>query len=139
MHDEERVVRQDTFARCPFSDAIERAQAFLAQSAQRGRIDELVVGSAVSASVVEDYTDSVRRHEALEFHWRPRSSLFPAGRALLTVRPHAPQGTQLQFSIAYTPPFGAAGRLFDACIGRYIAWMTTALLLRRLRREVERL
>lgn len=139
MHAGERIIRQDAFAWCPFSAAIERAEAFLAQAAKRGRIEELIVESAVDALVVEDYTDTVRRHEALEFHWQPRSSLFPAGHALLTVRPHAPQGTQLQFSIAYTPPFGAAGRLFDACIGRYIAWITVALLVRRLRREVERL
>ncbi len=139
MHPGNRIIRVDAFARCPFSDAIERAEAFLAQAAERGRIQELIVESEVNALVVEDYTDSVRRHEALEFHWRPRSSLFPDGHALLTVRPHAPQGAQLQLSIAYTPPFGGAGRLFDACIGRHIAWITTGLLLRRLRREVERL
>jgi hypothetical protein len=135
----ERVVRQNAFARCPFSAAIERAEAFLARAAERGRIAELIVETAVNALVVEDYTDSVRRHEALEFRWRPKSRAFPEGRALLTVRPHAPEGTQLQFTIGYSPPFGAAGRLFDACIGRYIAWITTALLLRRLRIEVERL
>lgn len=98
----------------------------------------MIVASAVSLQVVDDYTDSVRRHEALEFRWRPRSPLFPTGQALLTVRPHAPQGAELQFTVAYVPPFGTAGRVFDACIGRYIAWITTALLLRRLRIEIER-
>lgn len=136
--DNERVIRCDTFARSPFSAAIEQAQTFLQQAAARGGIDELVVASAVSSQVVDDYTDSVRRHEALEFRWRPRSPLFPAGRALLTVRPHAPQGAELQLSVAYVPPFGAIGQVFDACVGRSIAWITTALVLRRLRIEVER-
>jgi hypothetical protein len=135
----ERVVRVDAFARCPFSAAIERSEVFLRRAAERERIDELVVDSAVDVLVVEDYTDSVRRHDALEFRWRPRLRAFPVGHALLTVRPHAPQGSQLQFTVRYSPPFGTAGRLFDACIGRYIAWITTARLLNRLRREIERL
>ena len=88
-------------------------------------------------NVTNDFTDTVRRHEALEFRWRPRSRLLPEGRALLTVRPHAPQGTELQFSIAYVPPLRTAGRLFDAAIGRHIAWLTCGLLLRRLRIESE--
>ncbi len=134
----ERVIRRDAFARCPFSAAVECAERYLQQAALRGSIDELVVPTAISIAVVEDFTDPVRRHDALEFQWRPRSSLFPAGHALLTVRPHAPQGTELQFSIAYVPPLGMAGRIFDAVIGRHVAWMTGSLLLRRLRIEIER-
>ncbi|HUN30359.1 MAG TPA: hypothetical protein VMV65_11185 [Alphaproteobacteria bacterium] len=94
--------------------------------------------STIDVQVVEDFTDSVRRHDAIEFRWRPRSNLLPAGEALLTVRPHAPQGAQLQFSIAYRPPLGGFGRVFDACIGRHIAWLTAGRLLHRLRVEIER-
>jgi hypothetical protein len=50
----ERVVRQDVFARCPFSAAIERSEVFLRGAAERERIDELVVASAVNVVVVED-------------------------------------------------------------------------------------
>jgi hypothetical protein len=55
----------------------------------------------------------------------------------LTVRPHAPQGTQLQFSIAYIPPFGALGLAFDAVIGQRIAARTCDQLLQRLKTAVE--
>ncbi len=133
-----RIVRRDALASCPFSAAIECAESYLQEAAERGRIDELLVDTRLSVLVVEDYTDPVRRHDALEFGWRPASALFPRGQALLTVRPHAPQGTQLQFSISYRPPLRTIGRIFDACIGRYIAWITTGLLVNRLRTEIER-
>lgn len=123
---------------CPFSAAIECAEGFLRRAAEHGRIDELLIDTRLSVVVVEDYTDTVRRHDALEFRWRPTFTIFPVGHAFLTVRPHAPQGTELQFSIAYEPPFKGFGRLFDAWIGRHVAWITSGLVLRRLRREIER-
>jgi hypothetical protein len=129
-----RLIRRNAFARCPFSAAIDYAQEYLAH----GRPDELLVESSFDVLTVDDYTDSVRRHDAIEFRWRPRSAFFPHGQALLTVRPHAPQGTELQFSVVYIPPLGTPGQLFDNLIGRHIAWITTGLLLRRLRTEIER-
>ncbi len=134
----ERTIRRDAFAACPFSAAIECAEDYLQRAVARGRIQELLVPTDVSVRVVEDYTDTVRRHDALEFRWRPRISVLPSAHALLTVRPHAPPGTELQFSIAYEPPFKGFGRLFDTWIGRHIAWATSGLLLRRLRIEIER-
>ena len=134
----ERTIRRDDLARCAFSEAIECCDRYLRRAAERGYIEELVVGTEISVTLTEDFTDSVRRHDALEFSWCPRSALLPKGRALLTVRPHAPQGTQLQFSISYAPPLQAAGRWFDVAIGRHIAWLTCGLLLRRLRVESER-
>ncbi|HTV91474.1 MAG TPA: hypothetical protein VMG98_02030 [Verrucomicrobiae bacterium] len=133
-----RTIRRDALARCPFSSAIECAEGFLRGAAEHGIIEELIVPTAIGVTVTDDYTDQVRRHDALEFHWRPRSRGLPAGRALLTVRPHAPQGTELQFSISYVPPFAKVGQFFDVVIGRYIAWITCGMLLRRLRIEIER-
>ncbi|HUA07630.1 MAG TPA: hypothetical protein VMA98_00025 [Candidatus Acidoferrales bacterium] len=130
----ERMIRRNGFVRCPFSAAVGYAQKFLA----RGRPEELLVAGSLDVLAVEDYTDSARRHDALEFSWHPRSRLFPQGQALLTVRPHAPQGTELQFSLAYIPPLGVPGQLFDHLIGRHIAWITGGMLLRRLRTEIER-
>jgi hypothetical protein len=132
-----RIIRENLFARCPFSAAIELAENFLREVARLGHIDELVVDSELSSLVVNDFTDTVRRHDALEFRWKPRYGLFPSAQALLTVRPHAPEGTELQFSIAYVPPFGAVGKLFDALIGRYVARFTARRLLRRMAIEVE--
>ncbi len=133
-----RTIRRDALARCPFSGAIEYAEGYLRKAAERGIIAELVVETSIGVTVTDDYTDPARRHDALEFRWRPRSRWLPTGRAFLTVRPHAPQGSELQFSIAYEPPFATAGRLFDALIGRHIAWVTCGMLLRRLRIEIER-
>jgi hypothetical protein len=119
----ERVVRRNALAWCSFSTAMERAAQTLAAH------DFGVV-------VVEDFTDTVRRHEAVEFRWAPRLRLFPAAQALLTVRPHAPQGSELQLSIAYVPPFHAFGNFFDGLLGRHIAWLTAGVLLGRLREAI---
>lgn len=134
----DRIIRRDTLAKCPFSAAIECAEDYLQRAAARGRIQELLVPTDLSVLVVEDFTDSVRRHEALEFRWRPGIGAFPSAHALLTVRPHAPPGTELQFSMNYEPPFKGFGRFFDALLGRHLAWVTSGLLLRRLRFEIER-
>ena len=133
----ERIIRRNAFATCAFSVAIACAEEYLQRAVVRGRIRELLVRTDLSATVVEDYTDTVRRHEALAFQWRPRSAIFPAAHALLTVRPHAPQGTELQLSIAYRPPFKRFGGVFDAWLGRHLAWITCGLLLHRLRVEIE--
>ncbi len=116
----ERVIRRDAFARCPFSAAVERAQPILARA-------------RFSVLAIEDFTDTVRRHDALEFRWRPSIALLPAARALLTVRPHAPQGTELQLSLAYVPPLGVFGKAFDHVIGRHVAWLTAGVLLMELK------
>jgi len=137
MFIDERVVRRDGFARCAFSTAIDRAERLLSSAAENGAVEKLFVETETSVTVVDDLTDTIRRHEALEFHWRPKSRLLPEAQALLTVRPHAPQGTQLQLSITYLPPLGSVGNLFDAVLGRHIAGMTCALLLRHLRHGIE--
>jgi hypothetical protein len=133
----ERIVRKNTLAHCPFSCAIERLEAYLRLPRNRHQLAALMGARALSALVVEDFTDDVRRHDALELRWHPRFSFFPVSRALLTVRPHAP-GAEMQFSIAYVPPFSTAGRFFDLLIGRHIASITIQLLLFRLRTAIER-
>jgi hypothetical protein len=133
----ERTIRRNALARCPFSAAIDRAEAFIRLPGARRGLAHLLVATW-SALVVEDFTDSVRRHDALEFRWHHRSKLLPSGRALLTVRPHAPHGAELQFTIAYVPPFGVTGRALDLLIWRYVASITSGVLLRHLREGVER-
>jgi hypothetical protein len=133
----ERKIRKDAFVHCAFSAALGCAERFMRVAAAQGGLEELVVPAPVAVLVTEDFTDTVRRHDALEFQWYPRSFLLPAGRALLTVRPHAPEGTQLQFSIAYVPPFGALGQMFDFLVGRHIAARTCDRVLQRLKVEIE--
>jgi hypothetical protein len=118
-----RRIRRNLYARCPFSAAIERAEYAMHRY-------------AFFVLVVDDTTDSVRRHDALEITWNPHTRLFPRAQALLTVRPHAPQGTELQLSLVYQPPLGTVGLLFDRLIGRHIAWLTAGIFLRELRRAI---
>lgn len=127
VHDtvRERFLRRNGLANCAFSVAVERAGRAL----RAARFESLIV---------DDFTDPVRRHEAVEFRWSPRLALLPAAQALLTVRPHAPQGTELQLSLAYIPPLGGFGSVFDLLVGRHIGWLTAGLLLVALRRAVER-
>jgi hypothetical protein len=133
----ERKIRKDVFAQCAFSVAIDRAEEFLRGAQASGQLEELVVPAKLSVLITDDFTDPVRRHDALQFRWHPRSAFLPAGRALLTVRPHAPQGTQMQFSIAYVPPLGVVGRVFDHLVGKHIAARTCDQLLWRLKAEIE--
>jgi hypothetical protein len=123
------MIRVNRFVRCPFSQAIEFADAVL---------QGIRVGGHMAAHLSDDRTDIARRHEALEFRWDPKLRIFPSARALLTVRPHAPQGTELQLSIVYRPPFGAAGGAFDAVLGKHIASLSARLLLTDLQRGIER-
>ena len=89
------------------------------------------------SQIVEDATDEVRKHDALEIRWSPKHyALFPDFQGLLTVRPHQ-AGSYLRIEGAYEPPFGILGRLFDALIGRALARLTLARLLRDLRVDIE--
>jgi hypothetical protein len=119
----ERIVRRNGFARCPFSAAVERA-------------DGALRAAHFSVLIVNDFTDTVRRHEAVEFRWTPPLHVFPAAQALLTVRPHAPEGTELQLSLAYVPPMRSFGAVFDRMIGRHIAWFTVGTLIHQLQRAI---
>jgi hypothetical protein len=74
---------------------------------------DLAARASVSTRVVDGYTDTVRRHDALEFGWKPPRPWLPALQAILTVRPHAPPGSELQLSCTYVPPFGLLGKVFD--------------------------
>ncbi|HVA26930.1 MAG TPA: hypothetical protein VNF68_02055 [Candidatus Baltobacteraceae bacterium] len=87
-------------------------------------------------AIVDDDSDTVRKHDALLLHWLAPSRLFPSLEALLTVRPHAP-GTIVRLTGRYTPPYGLAGMLFDLVVGRIIATLTLRRLLTRLVKQVE--
>jgi hypothetical protein len=127
-----RTIYLHRLAACAPSAAIETIASFLEQN--RNFTVKTTAGLSMpvqlSSRTVEDYTDPVRRHDALEFSWRAPQAWLPPLHATLTVRPHAPPGCELQLSISYVPPFGALGRIFDAAIGRRLAYVTATSLIR---------
>lgn len=128
------TVAEERLVQAPFSGAIEYAQHFFEQHRHLGLY---VATVSVRSAVVDDASDLSRRHDALEIAWKAPNALLPDLHAVLTVRPQAP-GSRLFFTADYTPPFGAAGRLFDGLIGRHIAHATFSGLLARLTRDIER-
>ena len=70
--------------------------------------------------------------------WLPEGTgVFPAFRGTLMVR--SENGTSaIELDGTYTPPFGAAGQVFDATIGHRIAQATARELLKDLKAAVER-
>lgn len=132
------TMRVTRFVRCPFSAAIEFAEETL-----RHRTDFTISAApavahhvTVAAHLAEDVSDTVRRHEALLIAWKPRLRLFPPFAGALTVRPKG-RGTWLRIQGSYEPPLGAAGRLFDAIAGRFIARLTLQRLLGEIARGAE--
>ncbi|HMF29646.1 MAG TPA: hypothetical protein VKE42_12780 [Candidatus Cybelea sp.] len=70
--------------------------------------------------------------------WVPEGTgVFPAFEGILIVR--SENGTSsIELDGTYTPPFGAAGQVFDATIGHRIAESTAHELLKDLKAAVER-
>jgi hypothetical protein len=132
-------VRLTSYCECPFSAAMEFAQRSLKE---RGRIQVSPV-SAVAENVshvtklVDDGTDTARLHDALLLAWIPEhNAALPDFRGVLTVRPKD-RGVSMRLQGRYDPPFGLAGKLFDAVAGHRIAAATMQRLLDQLIEDVE--
>lgn len=129
------TVRATRHVECPFSACIDFCEEALRA---RPDITLLTQHAELTTQIAEDVSDSVRRHDALLLGWHPRLAvLFPDFHGALTVRPKG-RGVWLRIQGSYEPPFGAAGRIFDMLVGRFIARFTLARLLRDLSRTVER-
>ena len=124
---------------CPFSATIEFAAEELERSpeVQVSPLESAGESVRLASSVVEDATDAVRKHDALAFAWRARHrGLFPDLHGTLTVRPSV-RGSELTLAGQYTPPFGAAGKLFDTIAGHAIARRTLDRFLGHVAQRVE--
>jgi hypothetical protein len=70
--------------------------------------------------------------------WMPEGTgVFPAFDGILIVRAGEGNASSLELDGNYTPPFGAAGQIFDAAIGHRIAQATARELLKDLKRAIE--
>jgi PAS domain S-box-containing protein len=115
-----RVVRD---VRCPFSLTIELVEAYHAANPVHrvGPSGWARAHVRCEALRVHDVSDRSRRHEAFSFTWRGSGWLpLPVVHGFITVRPHGAL-TSLTLDGQYAPPFGFAGRVFDAVLGRRIA------------------
>jgi hypothetical protein len=133
------TVRASRLVDCPFSAVIEFTEAAL-----RNRTHIVLSPAAplaqradVTTEISDDRSDQARKHDALLIAWRPGLALFPNFRGVLTARPEG-RGASLRIEGTYEPPFGIAGRIFDAIAGRRIAALTLTRLLRALSDDVER-
>lgn len=134
------TVRVTRFVDCPFSAVIEFAEETL-----RGRRDITLSPAPplrhhvhLDSQLTDDLTDTSRKHDALLLAWQPSlARLFPDFHGALTVRPKA-RGAWMRIQGSYDPPFGLAGRIFDALAGRFIAQLTLMRLLRDIAHTAER-
>jgi hypothetical protein len=90
-----------------------------------------------ATKVVDDGTDSARLHDALLLAWKPdHNAASPDFRGVLTVRPKD-RGVSMRLQGNYKPPFGLAGKIFDAVAGHRIASRTMQRLLGQVIQDVE--
>ncbi len=87
-------------------------------------------------AIVDDFGDTVRRHDAIAIYWTPEHAIFPSFAGTITVRPHL-RRSHVRISGVYTPPFGVPGETFDRMAGRYIASATLHRLIRELGEAIE--
>lgn len=126
--------------RSPFSLTIESVEAFhtLNPDHRVGPFGWARAYIACEASQVRDISDRARVHEAFLFTWHGRGRLpLPPVHGLITVRPHG-ELTQLALDGEYLPPFGIAGRVFYAIVGRWIARLAIERFVDELVAFVER-
>lgn len=136
-------------ARCPFTAAHEYVADFL-REAQR-QVDVRVplrdvvplLGGSIAKPVElvfalqPDEHEGGRGHDAMQIAWRAQGRLFPDFHGALRLRIASVETTLLTLEGAYQPPFGPAGRVVDALVGRRIARATMGELLGRIAAELE--
>lgn len=127
------------FVDCPFSAVIEFAERALRErpSIVFSPAPAIREPGDLRTELTDDLTDRTRKHDALMLAWKPSlTRLFPDFHGVLTVRPQG-RGAWLRIRGSYEPPFGFAGRVFDALAGRVIARLTLMRLLRGIARDAE--
>jgi hypothetical protein len=79
------------------------------------------------------------RPDGFEIAWSPEgNTVFPRFEGSLRVSSnHDPHHATIELDGVYTPPFGAAGQVFDAAIGRQIAQTTAREFLADLKEAIE--
>lgn len=124
---------------CPFSACLTYIEEFFNERHSLALKGMRTVKTDVllQYELVADEEDTARLHDALAIRWRPKARLpLPSFRGSLTVRPHMTR-TELRLKGGYLPPLGAAGKIFDAVVGKNIARDTIRGFLRQVKIFVE--
>ena len=136
-----RHLREERFVRCPFSIAEDYIGEYLERAERGGAEAVLHVGPLgrrvrLSFGRRSDPGERGRHHDQLVMNWTSGSPLLPDFHGTIAFRIAAPD-TRVIVEGAYRPPFGWAGRLFDAFAGRHIATRTVRDLVDHLAADAE--
>lgn len=141
MKNPPRHLREERTVRCPFSIAEEYVGEYLRRAEHGGAEGVLHVGALgrrvrLNFGRRSDPQERGRRHDELVLHWTSGSPLLPDFNGTIAFRIAAPD-TRVIVEGAYRPPFGLAGRAFDALAGRRIARATIRDLVDHLAADAE--
>jgi hypothetical protein len=138
-----RHISVTALATCPISIAMAYAQSFL-RLAEAGGAEAIVVAGPLRRRVGVTFGSSTdtaepgRSRDELRIRWSARSAWLPDFTGTLHFRIDSVETTMLRLDGSYSPPGGAAGRLFDELLGRRISDATAGDFVRRIARDLER-
>jgi predicted oxidoreductase len=144
----ERTVRADAYADCPFSIAQEYAVDFLALAERNGKPAEVRVPLRIfgfslhhrvglTFRVRSDGSEPGRSHDRLQISWTSGTALLPDFNGDLKFRIDA-GATRILIEGRYRAPLGTLGRLVDASIGVHVAQASVNELAVRVATYLER-
>jgi hypothetical protein len=146
MSDVLRTVSVALVAICPFSIAQEYAEDFLRESEREHAFMRVPIRFlpplfrhrvAMSFGVHYDVAEIGRKHDEIRLQWTAGTPFLPDFSGTVRFRIDGPN-TRVLVDGAYRAPFGAAGGVFDALIGAYLARASIADLAQRIAAYLER-
>jgi hypothetical protein len=142
-----RTVAAEALAACPFSIAQEYAADYF-RRAETGHAEaEIRVPIFFMTTILRrrvgltfgihsDSTEAGRTHDEIRVRWSTGTPLLPDFHGTVRLR-IAGLGTRVLVDGGYHAPFGLFGRLFDWCIGAYIARTSVSDLSHRVATHLE--
>jgi hypothetical protein len=144
-------LRESTLVETPARQCIARLEHFFASlkgkdGVARIRLRVPTDGPARQLSIDREVRVEARRasgearlDDLMLIRWMPEGTgVFPTFEGILLVRDGGEgDASSIELDGNYTPPFGAAGQVFDAAIGHRIAHATARELLKDLKRAIE--
>jgi hypothetical protein len=133
---------------CPYVRARQQLHDGLVQLAESGVPQTLELNAAFPATNIElaknvrvsyaKAVDPMHFDEPFHVRWTPEAGgIYPSFDGQLTVRADwGYDSSILELDGEYTPPLSAAGRIFDAALGRTIAATTAQRLLAKIAAEM---
>jgi len=146
-------LHHETSVDCTVAETQSRLESFLASLQAKDGVSRLQLrvpittpadsyGTAIDREVRVEARrthDGDRRADVIEIAWKPEgATVLPQFEGTLAVsHDRASERCTIALDGTYAPPFGAAGQIFDAAIGREIARATAREFLRDIKRAIE--